>query len=308
MKTTEVKFSFFLKHQIKNLDVYVLVDQKLRKILSCSDPFDLKKLDELFMKGLEIYHIPQLSYQEILNQQLIILEKVLPDVVDVSEENLNYTKDKVKELHFSEQEFEQFKLKLDNVIAKFNKTKSKKVKTLILELFTSQGYLVDHAILTAFICILLQEKLGWRSEVNEERVLMAAALKDCIHNSPILSKVRHNDEIDTLSIDRRFKKVLHGYYNEISSLFEQIEMDDPEIKNILINCHELPDGSGYPRKLGENAVTGLSALFNVSMYFSQEYLGRFISGKSVEDIKKEMNVVFSRGNYKKPLQALMEIL
>lgn len=171
------------------------------------------------------------------------------------------------------------------------------------------GPVVRHALLTAHVACAVATQLGWTSgqtylkltvaslmhdtflpnfEWAESRWAEAAAASKGKPRPPSEVKVFFQHPVDGAQLLRRFKQI------------------PPDTDKIVLEHHELPDGSGFPRGLPGAQISPLGCLFILSHHAAEALLERFSEGERW-DMERLLELLVAErwqaGNFKKVWQA-----
>ena len=285
-------------------DIYIrMSDNKFLKCINGSEkftPIDKQKysdklITELYLKkGAHVSSMKQIilkAVQEIMERRnlplvdkmgiahsqilgLIKFTGITPELAEATKQNVQQSVD--------------FMIK-SPVVADFWKQKN------FLGEYPSQLYTL-HSLLASVVL----KKLQWSSEATIYKLTLASFLQDISLDSiPLMEICDYQDFLDNES---RFSDIEIKKYNEhpfvsseIAASFNELPTD---IERILLEQHEMPDGSGFPRKLNSEQLGPLSCVFILTGIFARHVLRQkthfdiIIFNKYLEDRG------YSRGNFK----------
>ena len=125
-------------------------------------------------------------------------------------------------------------------------------------------YITSHSLMLAEVACAIAYRVGMASPQNFLKLAMAAFLHDLTMEDDALAKVRSLREIESGG-KARFDTSAARIYRlhpvkaaEFASQFNEIPSD---VDTILLQHHELPDGSGFPRGLFHHQINPLASLF-----------------------------------------------
>ena len=150
------------------------------------------------------------------------------------------------------------------------------------------------------------KKLAWNSEATMYKLTMAAFLQDVTLTSTAVMKIydhNHFLEIkDTLTSKESQSFFDHPLQSkDLLTFFKGIP---PDIDKIIFDHHEMPDGSGFPRKLGASQLGPLSCLFIVSGILARYFLNNKADFKLEKFIEKFEPKGYSAGNFKESFNVI----
>jgi len=172
---------------------------------------------------------------------------------------------------------------------------------------SNNSYYAECASLVALISTSVAKKLNWVSDLTAQKLAFAAVLHDMTLSS---SDVANMDLLrEALSPAWKKKKPpahIEEYRNhpaKASELVKNWQHCPPDVDTIILQHHELPDGSGFPSHLGHQRIAPLAALFIVA-----EDLARYILAatpqKNFDTWLFERRDYFSRSEFKKVVEVL----
>jgi response regulator RpfG family c-di-GMP phosphodiesterase len=184
-----------------------------------------------------------------------------------------------------------------------NLMKNNKVSMLLNSFFREKGYLVSHSLTSIYISYIICGYLDYAGEQVIEKLVYAGILHDLGLIDKDLSSVLecHGDEFTNLS-QRDQKQVLNHSFESVK-LLELFKCIPNDVENIILEHHENASGGGFPRGLSATRIAPLSAIFILSLRFS-DFLFHNDFESSAEDYINKLKVDFNKGGFKKPLAGL----
>jgi response regulator RpfG family c-di-GMP phosphodiesterase len=170
---------------------------------------------------------------------------------------------------------------------------------------SSSGDAAEWSLQLAKVACALAHKIGWRSNSTYFKLVLAALLHDLPLLEERLAKVRdlekagESREFTEEELKRiRFHPVRAAEY---AREFNQIPAD---VEQILIQHHERPNGTGFPRGLVVRYFSPLGALFVIA----QDLLDDSKSNKSLtfEDFLQRRDLEYGVGIFRKLARALRD--
>lgn len=163
--------------------------------------------------------------------------------------------------------------------------------------------------LHSMLASVVVKKLHWSSEATIYKLTLAAFLQDISLDSIPLIEIcdyREFTEKKGKFTSAEVKKFNEHPFKavEILNSFRDIP---PDIDRILIEQHEMPDGSGIPKKLNSNQLGPLSCVFILTGIFARHVLKE----KNAFDLPKFVTYLelrgYSRGNFKEGFEAIRDM-
>lgn len=163
----------------------------------------------------------------------------------------------------------------------------------------------DHTRIVCYIVTSMLRVLGWDSESTMHRMCLAAMLHDLSLPDEFLTRVITHDNLAQL--DEKDKKTYFTHPELSSHLAKNFDQLAGGIDQIVLEHHELPDGTGFPKGLLENNIHPLSATLHLADLASDLLWEFNFETKMVKDKLRDLRPLYSRGLYRKPYDALAKV-
>ncbi len=166
----------------------------------------------------------------------------------------------------------------------------------------SENYLSDHTFFVIFLATYLAKDLGLSSESTTRKIVHAAFFHDVaisdetlVVSEGVIEDVTDEENYETLRAHPEAVVKILSPYNEFQG----------DVTHMILEHHELPDGSGYPRGLNASNIHPLSCLFILCHKASELFLLEGQSSSAVAQyFKGEAGEFYNSGNFRRPLQVL----
>jgi HD-GYP domain-containing protein (c-di-GMP phosphodiesterase class II) len=172
-------------------------------------------------------------------------------------------------------------------------------------------YIASHSLLLSYISCAVASQMDWSSETTSFKLVLASFMHDIVLKNHELAKIRTLHELSARKSEFSPEEIrVFEQHPQLGfDLVQKFEEMPPDVDLLILQHHERPDGSGFPRQLSHARIAPLSALFIVSHDLTQ-----FLIDKK-EDIKAETIREFLRtqsslpqvGPFKKALAAVQKI-
>ena len=167
----------------------------------------------------------------------------------------------------------------------------------------------DHVGLLSFIICALASQMKIPGENAEIKLALAALLHDVKVNPENYHEVEDWNR-KASALDDRSAPVM-SYRNhplEGAQFVQKIDLIPPDVDRIILQHHERPDGTGFPRSLGASRITYLAAVFIVC-----EELVHFIKRggnltTSLRDFMTWGEVYFDQAHFKNIFAEMKELI
>jgi len=176
---------------------------------------------------------------------------------------------------------------------------------IIEKIKKSDSLISQKALLTAYTLGCVTTKLGYNSNGLPQKVITAALFCDSQLEDDHLCKITNlkSTKLKQFSLSQR-KSIRTHMELAVKSILP-IERVIEEEKRIIMEHHELPDGTGFPRGMDAKNAPANCALFNTCYYFSHLCLVENLDFDESIDRMREMS--FDKGAYKKVFEVLRNI-
>lgn len=164
----------------------------------------------------------------------------------------------------------------------------------------------EHSRLVSFLCVAILKEIGWDSESTLQKMCLASLFHDISLPDEFIQKITVNDYLSTLSaID---KKIYENHCKESAHLAKNFSSLAPGIEQVILEHHELPDGTGFPRGLTATHVGALSACLHIADIAANYMWEHDFEMDDVKTRVLEDKEFYSKGFYRKPYDALVKVL
>jgi HD-GYP domain-containing protein (c-di-GMP phosphodiesterase class II) len=161
-------------------------------------------------------------------------------------------------------------------------------------------YISSHSVLLPQIACTLAMTMEWKSEATLQKLALAAFLHDIPMTNHALAAVTNLTELtrrkEQFSEDER--KLYKSHPVKAAELAKQFQEVPPDVDTIVLQHHERPDGSGFPRGLGHHHISPLAAVFIVAHDIVSAIFDRetpFVLERFVETVRGR----YQGGNFRK---------
>ena len=165
-------------------------------------------------------------------------------------------------------------------------------------------YLASHSIMLAELCCAIACKVGWNSAPTFFKLTLASYLHDIPLKSNELARCQTLEEAKVVCAQsaeglNAFK--LHpARAAEFARKFNEIP---PDVDTIIVQHHERPDGTGFPRGLFQSQLAPLACLFIIA----EDMLHFFLENPNEGDLNgfvAARSEVYQGGIFKKIIKSL----
>jgi len=160
--------------------------------------------------------------------------------------------------------------------------------------------------LHSMLASMVVKKLQWSSEATMYKLTLSSFLQDIALDSIPLMEICDSQEFAEKKSNFTPAEVKTFFEHpikatEILTSFKEIP---PDIDRILLEQHEMPDGSGFPRKLNANQLGALTCVFILTGIFARKILKE----KDSFDLGNFTTYLENRGYYRGNFKEAFEVI
>ncbi len=180
-----------------------------------------------------------------------------------------------------------------------------KLSTILKRMKQDQGqYVSSHSLALAEIACALACKVDWHSSGTFLKLSIASFLHDLPITDNNLAQIQDLSEFEnrkefTMMQIQNYK--LHPV--QAADFSRQFREVPPDVDTIVMEHHERPDGSGFPRGLFHHQISPLSCLFIIA----HDILNYFLKGQkgaSMQDFLSTRREKYTQGTFKSIFKSL----
>lgn len=292
-------------------DVFIRIGRtRLVKRFKKEQGFEPADIEHLRASGISRIYIPK-------DQAEVLLKTKARDIdspgagIDQVRDTMGIMHDVVKQLGFTPEVEKVAKRSVQIVLKTIGSTPSFSVIRSKLKKHDGK-YISSHSIMLAEIACATAYQLKRDSGGTFVTLTMAALLHDLTLSSNQIAQEKSLSEVQASS---RYSKAeieefrMHPVRaSELAKRFKEIPID---VDKILLEHHERPDGSGFPRGLFHHQISPLSSIFIFAHDLLAFYLENVPSNTAETMIKsflRDMEQQYSVGTFKEISQTLAQSL
>jgi response regulator RpfG family c-di-GMP phosphodiesterase len=169
---------------------------------------------------------------------------------------------------------------------------------------TQDDYLVEHSILNIYFTSYLLNKLNWSNDQTVKQMMYACFYHDLEIRDQRLGKIRSLSELT----DANEIEIVKEHTKKAGERMEALKGINHDAYKIILDHHELPDGSGFPQGLQSSNTPPMSCVFILShdvvdFLIENNFQTQYLASKF-----QEMEATWNQGNYKRIFSCAREIL
>lgn len=307
-----VKLPFLIKSGMTHFDLFVkLSDSNFVKLFHKEEPFsdhDIQKLEAKQIKELYLSHRDCSQYLKFLEKSFLELGKEKSEDTLFAIDNIEAFEKVAKVMKWTPEVIESAKKSVNEAIKVLSKNK-KVMNILKVRLNDPSSPYSHHIGLLTYMVTALGSSLGWVGESGQVKLALAALIHDVAVQENYYDDIeewnrRASDRDDKSPEVIRYR--MHPF--DAIKLLNTLSELPPDIDQIILQHHEVKDGSGFPRGLSSSRIHPLAAVFVMV-----EDMIEFISeGETIETSVKDYitwgRFYYDAGHFLKIFSTLEEML
>lgn len=295
-------------------DVYIqLSPKKYVKLLNANDEYENPQIEKYEEKGKKYLFIENEHYQRFQEQfgHLVMdkLEKaqnMAPEIKVVAElAAFDHTLKTAQEFGITAITANHVKRSVESNLKTLKKLPN--LENLLKRIMRGGDYISEHSLMLCYFAGQICMKTSWGNPQSIEKLSMAALLHDVALTDDRLAHVHSMDEAKAMDLTSEEIEIVRSHPGEAAKLISEGENIFADVDTIVLQHHEQPDQSGFPRGLGALSISPLSCVFIIASELTERIYGKQASEVDMEAIKVEFKDKFNRGNFKKPLEAFLKV-
>jgi HD-GYP domain-containing protein (c-di-GMP phosphodiesterase class II) len=276
---------------------------------------------ELFTKDiLEKYHKKNIKYLYIKREDLLpFMEEVTKTLLDFYNKNdlsdnvkkevqlasLDNINESLKSIGLTESTIKLANETISSVMSSFKGTN--RLWDYLQNKSKNTTFFSEHSLAVAVLSSAIAEGLEWRTEYTIRKLVMASLLHDIgLENEHLIylndTKEKGFEELTSLE-----KKEYLEHPQKGCLILKDFPELPANVDTIIMEHHEGPSGNGFPRKLNSFNITPLSCVFIIAEKFYHLLHKGNYTIDARNDALKILGETYSQGNFKSPLNSLVNL-
>lgn len=309
-----VSSTIFLKINSIPCDVFVkLSEHKFIKIILKNELFATSIVLKLISKGVEKFWInrSELSlYGDMVAQTLfVMLKSKIPKATEIEKSQLTGKALEIVRSNLLKCGFSPSILPVTEEIINMQVEMIYRSPELMqfmekYQLFRKMN--TEHSRLVSFISVAILKKIGWDSESTLHNITMASLFHDITLPDDYINKIVAAEYLKTLG--EKEIKIYEQHAEESAHLARNFNSIAPGMQQVILEHHELPDGTGFPKKLSAQYIHPLSACLHMADVAADLLWTEDFDMDAVFAILQSKKEFYSKGHFRKPYDALLKIV
>lgn len=292
-------------------DLFVkLSDQKFVKILSKNDMFDHNFLSKYKDRGVAFVYVRREEYTDFTRRHTNALSSRLKDEsitdnirIHAQVEIYQQIKDSLEHVGLNHHTIEMAQAAFESSLEVFGK--SKDLFTLLDKMMKRKDYIIEHSVMASYFCYIIAKQMDWNNAKTLAKLNFAAIFHDSDLVDEKIARVDsiHSDEFNRLNPVEQ--KIFKEHPVRAASVVRSLPDAPENIDMVIMQHHEVPDGSGFPRGLVATTIAPMACVFILAHQMAHYFYSNGFSEVSKEKCLDILQINFNKGNFKKPLAGLL---
>jgi len=309
-----IKIKRLLNFNVICCDVFIRINtNKYLKVINIDEEYNQTNLERYINKGTKFLYIETPQYEKFCEQFSDLVSKNLdkaqeysPEIKMIAElaafENIV---DMAKDFGVTAATANKVR---QSIKSNINSLKSMpKLENLLNRIMRGGDYISEHSLLLSYIAGQICVATTWGNSQTLEKLSMAALFHDIGLTNNEWARFHSLEDAKRAGLNESELELFKSHPIRAAELLVSGEHIFADVDTIVVQHHELPNQSGFPRGLGALSISPLSCIFIIASEFVEEVYGKDSSAIDLESIKVKMSDKFNHGNFKKPLSAFLKV-
>jgi response regulator RpfG family c-di-GMP phosphodiesterase len=307
----KIKIYYFLRFDRTDIPVYLkLSNRKYVKLFHGEYEFGSEEIHRYLARGVEYLYITKEDFEHF---KVTIGNTPFLSILDSKEENpqerWKRTQEVLSSLLMSCGITERALNKGFNNIESIKDriSNSDDYDEILSIITTNESFYSDHSLLTAIFSGLILEKVEWNTEANLEKLLLASLLHDATLD-PEVANVMESNNMDLISeMSKEDQEKYFSHTKEVADLIQQNDAIHKEVGTIVLEHHERPDGTGFPRGLTSRHIHPLSSLFIFAHDLVEQLYANDFDPSKMNQIMNYLGDKYNECHFESAYSAFLEV-
>ncbi|GEM_PF-2261514 len=264
-----VRISFLLRLGTVHFDLFMKIsDSRFVKVINADEAFVLEDAQRFYQKDLSHLYILKeeadlylSSIENNLSQVQSENDKFPADLPAISLETLESVERLARTLGWREGVVDASKHAV-NLAIKVVGNEPNLLNLLKYKLSNAHSKYSQHVGLVTLINCGFCHQLGWVSESSQMKIGLAALMHDITVDENIYENIEYWNSAASNSSDKTPEVVKYrNHPTEAVNLLLKVKNIPPDVDQIILQHHELKDGTGFPRGLVSNRISPFATVF-----------------------------------------------
>ncbi len=288
-----------------------LSDKKFLKLFKEGDRFEFADMEKYTIrKGVEYLYLRRDETKEFIDKYNMDLQKIVARASNISMEEMSQINGAIYEtvqelantIGFTKDVQVMARHHMKMTVKSMGKSPNLGQILGRLNLFEGE-YISTHSTLTSYMGCAIAFHLEWASEGTFQKITMAAFMHDIALQNVDLAECETLEDVRKKGFGEEEEKEFRNHPQKAAELARQFQEVPPDVDVIVGQHHELPDGTGFPRKLTSNHIAPLACVFIVAHDMAKMALKRGVEF-DVKEFIAEKKAKYTTNQFRKIFAAI----
>ena len=311
----KVNINRLYRFNVVNVAVFIKIsNNKFIKIINQNDPYTHTLLDNYKMKNCLSLYIKKDDY-EVFSK--FFSKELAARIKDNNQDHEQLVNTKISGISFIHEQLSQLgitesaKLTINNLTESSLKILSNnpQIFELIKNVIAKEDYIYEHSLLLSYISGAMAMQMDWGTDSTLKKIIIASLIHDLGFDDTELAMFHDLDTaFDLQEIEQKNIDLIKKHTIKMSEEIRNMKWIPPDVDSILINHHEKPNGSGYPRGLSTKNIPPLACLFIIAEDFVRRIYCKDIKDIDIQEIINNFEATYKTGHFKKIFESLKSLI
>ncbi|MEE2744743.1 MAG: HD domain-containing phosphohydrolase [Bdellovibrionota bacterium] len=307
---SKVAINYFFKSKQALVDTYVKIGkEKFVKIVNRGEDIPDEVMEHITNKGVRFFYVKKVDFKECFKSIILGISGGTKAGV---EGNLSNQFDSVENVHTALKSLgvSEHVLELADEtveVAKRTLEEQTSLPEFLKAFLKNKNYISELSTLTSYLSISCLNELPWGNPKTFTKFALASILQDAGLQDERLAKVCHLESEEFKGLSEAEKKIVIEHPSKAVEILDSLDGMDQDIKDIVMQHHERPNGKGFPWGLKDNELNPLSNLYIICHEYAHRIITYGLNLQTMKAIDKDFREMFSSGAYAKPYKAFLDV-
>ncbi|MBF0316424.1 MAG: response regulator [Oligoflexia bacterium] len=306
----------FLKFSISNFDLYIkLAEDKFVKVINKNNTYDPIQIEKYAEKGIDYLHISKEDFSEFSTQYSKALEASLKDHTLSTEDRVAKEVEGVQFIHETIQNLgiNQTVVTTTNLLIESNQQMLKNnpdIFKLLTSMMANKNYIYEHSLMMSYFGSMIATEMKWSTSATLQKIVSACFMHDMLLENPEFAKIEQltDDVIASNALTHRQVEAIKKHPTEMAAKVRTIKNFPPDIDQMIMDHHERPDGSGFPRGITSSHISPMTTLLIITEEFVAQIFQKKVNANTIHKVAAGIKAKYNHGNFKKTIEGFLSVI
>lgn len=139
-------------------------------------------------------------------------------------------------------------------------------KVLSATKMKDKNYISSHSVILANISCAIAAQMNWPSETTFKKLVLASFFHDFLFQNPDLAKISNKRDLERVRFElgEESFNAIKNHPMACAEVVKTLHEIPSDVHTVILQHHERPDGSGFPKGLRGQHIAPLSAVFIIA--------------------------------------------